>query len=32
MSKIVMVGCCELLLYANESCDEHRLQFIFGND
>ena len=27
ISKIVMVGCCKLSLYANESCDEHAIYF-----
>ena len=25
--KIAMVECCELSLYANESCDEHAIYF-----
>ena len=25
ISKIVMVGCCKLSLYANETCDEHAI-------
>ena len=25
ISKIAMVGCCKLSLYANESCDEHAI-------
>ena len=27
ISKIAMVGCCKLSLYANESCDEHAIYF-----
>ena len=27
ISKTEMVGCCKLLLYANESCDEHAVYF-----
>ena len=27
ISKIAMVGCCKLSLYANESCDEHGVYF-----
>ena len=27
ISKIAMVGCCKLSLYANESCDEHAVYF-----
>ena len=27
LSKIAMVGCCKLSLYANESCDEHAIYF-----
>ena len=27
ISKIAMVGCCKLELYANESCDEHAIYF-----
>ena len=27
ISKIGMVGCCKLSLYANESCDEHPIYF-----
>ena len=25
-SKIAMVGCCKLSLYANASCDEHAIE------
>ena len=27
ISKIAMLGCCKLSLYANESCDEHTIYF-----
>ena len=27
ISKTEMVGCCKLLLYANETCDEHAVYF-----
>ena len=27
ISKIAMMGCCKLSLYANESCDEHAIYF-----
>ena len=27
ISKIAMIGCCKLSLYANESCDEHAIYF-----
>ena len=27
ISKTEMVGCCKLLLYANEYCDEHAVYF-----
>ena len=27
ISKIAMVGCCKLSLYADESCDEHAIYF-----
>ena len=27
ISKIAVVGCCKLSLYANESCDEHAIYF-----
>ena len=30
ISKIAMVGCCKLSLYANESCDEHAIYFRQG--
>ena len=28
ISKITMVGCCKLSLYANKSCDEHAIYFL----
>ena len=27
ISKVVMVGCCKLSLYASGSCDEHAIYF-----
>ena len=27
ISKIAMVGCCKLSLYANKSCDKHAIYF-----
>ena len=30
ISKIAMIGCCKLSLYANESCDEHAFYFRRG--
>ena len=30
ISKIAMIGCCKLSLYANESCDEHAIYFRQG--
>ena len=30
ISKIAMIGCCKLSLYAHESCDEHAIYFRRG--